>query len=52
MGHKMVSILDGGLPKWKEAGGETENGPFREPTVSKIMQPQLIHVEVASFPSL
>ena len=32
MGHQMLSILDGGLPKWKEAGGVTEEGPFREPT--------------------
>lgn len=46
MGHEMVSILDGGLPKWKEADGETENGPFREPEVSKTMQPQPIHIQI------
>ena len=39
MGHQALSILDGGLPKWKEVGGETEEGPFREPTVSKYTQP-------------
>ena len=38
MGHQMVSILDGGLPKWKEAGGMTEEGPFREPAVSEYLQ--------------
>ena len=33
MGHKKLSLLDGGLPKWKEIGGPTESGPFKETKV-------------------
>jgi len=26
-GHDKVSVLDGGLPRWIEAGGAVEEGP-------------------------
>lgn len=31
MGHQNVSVLNGGLPAWKAAGGEVATGPHTEP---------------------
>jgi thiosulfate/3-mercaptopyruvate sulfurtransferase len=31
-GHNRVAVLDGGLPKWREAGGNTAAGPAPSPT--------------------
>jgi thiosulfate/3-mercaptopyruvate sulfurtransferase len=31
-GHNRVAVLDGGLPKWREAGGDTAAGPAPSPT--------------------
>jgi thiosulfate/3-mercaptopyruvate sulfurtransferase len=31
MGHKKLSLLNGGLPEWKKNGGDTESGPMRQP---------------------
>ena len=33
MGHKKLSLLNGGLPEWKKNGGDTESGPMRQPQV-------------------
>lgn len=32
LGHDAVAVLDGGLPAWLAAGGETETGAARSPT--------------------
>jgi len=32
VGHRAVSVLDGGLPAWKAAGGEIESGERPSPT--------------------
>jgi len=29
-GHTNVSVLDGGLPKWKKEGRKTASGPYSE----------------------
>jgi thiosulfate/3-mercaptopyruvate sulfurtransferase len=34
MGHKKLSLLNGGLPEWKRNGGDTESGPMRQPQVA------------------
>nr|QHX41451.1 thiosulfate/3-mercaptopyruvate sulfurtransferase [Halisarca dujardinii] len=31
MGHKNVSMLNGGLPEWNKNGGQTESGPPNQP---------------------
>lgn len=48
-GHKTVSVLDGGLPAWKRAGGELETSPPKEYSPVTYPVPQKDETMVRSF---
>ncbi len=40
-GHERVRVLDGGLPAWLNAGGETESGPSKSASRAKAFKAQI-----------
>jgi thiosulfate/3-mercaptopyruvate sulfurtransferase len=40
-GHANASVLDGGLPRWEDEGGQIESGNPSTPPSAKYPTPQL-----------
>ena len=51
-GHRTVSILDGGLPAWKAAGGDMEAGPAQDRPMGDFSPQQPAGVGVVDMASL
>ncbi|MGH8272886.1 MAG: sulfurtransferase [Gammaproteobacteria bacterium] len=54
LGHEKIAVLDGGLPAWREAGGEMEEGEVKAPTpadfpVRKSLTKMLVTDEVLTI---